>query len=211
MSSNADGTAREAPDAVAESETLVTLDEVEQSIDVFEKVFDNLSTDDEFLSAILANQVQMARTARKTNELIQETRLVRGADVTGRYVIDMSHNVPVDTPTTNPVQTVRVPDEQDPSRLTAVSLGWQDGTNHKVGIQLRTGSGEKLIPRNSEDQFLAFNDYTETFRVEKELAEGEEIVAETVNLNSGGGSKFVNIVPHISELDESALDDGGEN
>lgn len=207
MSSNAKQTSGQEEDTAAEDD-LVTTEEVEESVGILGGILDRLTTEDEFLGALLSNQVRLARTTEKMRELIAEIRLSRGADVSGKYVIEMSHSVPSDTLTTAPKETVRVPDEQNPSRLTGVSLGWQSGTNNVVGIQLRTGSGEKLMPRNAEDQFLAFNDFTDTFPVETELAPGEELVALTVNLDSTN-SHFVNIVPHISELEPEESSDGG--
>lgn len=181
-----------------EEEDFVTREEVHGQINLLEQVKDLVGTDDDWLAGVLANQVQMARMERVENELLREIR-DQSDNIIGEFPFEMSHDVPPDTPVSSPNEVVRVPDEQNVTRVVAVSLGWPDGASNAVGIQITTGSGLTLFPRNPEDNFVAFNDFSETFGLRYELNPGEELIARTINVDATN-SHFVNIVPHIEEV-----------
>lgn len=189
-------------------EELIAPDVVEAQQNLLEQIGAAFGIDDEYLAAMLANQVQMGRIEQAQLKALEEMR-GSGAEVVGEFPVEMSHYVPADTPTTDPVETVRVPDQQNPSRITAISLGWQDGASNVVGVKIRTGDGLTLLPRNPQDDFIAFNDFSDTWDLRYELDAGEKLVAETVNLDAQN-QHFVNIVPHIEELDTGDENGGGD-
>lgn len=111
-----------------------------------------------------------------------------------QFPIDMSHDVPASTAST---------DEETQTRsfefeyaIDSVVLGWPSGTNNLVGVQLRLRSGERLIPRNEEDEFIAADDFTDRFPLKVKVEAGSDIVAHFVN-NDNVNSHFVNIIPNI--------------
>lgn len=157
--------------------------------------------DDDLLAVLFSLQVRLSRVEEAQSNLLTETRRQRDPSIVGEFPVEMSHSVPADTPITDPNLVERTPDEDGFARVTAISVGWQDGAGNAVGIQVRTANGLKLLPRNPEDQYLAFNDFSETFPLRYTLSPGETLVAQTVNLDNQN-SHFVNIVPHVREVRE---------
>lgn len=200
--------ATENDDSGGEADGFVTPEEARKEFNLLEEVRSHFGVDDDYLAAMLANQIQMGRVERRQTELLEEIRDQRGPPLVGEFPIEMSHDVPADTPAEDPHTVERVPNEEESTKIVAVTLGWADGANNAVGIQLRTGNGLKLIPRNPEDDYMAFNDFTDTFDMVYELEPGETLVAQTVNLDTGN-SHFVNIVPHVEERVSDETGDGG--
>lgn len=181
----------------------ITPDEVREEFDLVEQVGSRLGVDDDYLAAILTQQARIYRLEKAQKQLLQSLGgSIDQTDVVGQFPIEMSHEVPADTPMTDPVETTRVADEENRAHVTAVSLGWQSGTQNSVGIQLSTGNGLKLLPRNPEDEYIAFDDFNDTWGLDYVLDSGEELIARTVNFDEDN-PHFVNIAPHIEELDES--------
>lgn len=184
--------------------------EIHEQYKFFMDVKEAYNVHDDLVGSMLATQVQMSRVERSQASIIEELRSVvaelryqRGPPIVGAFPIEMSHDVAADTPTSNPNTVTRVPSEETEVRIDGVSLAWPDGAANSVGIQLRTGNGLKLVPRNPEDDYLAFNDFADTFDLRYTLEPGEELVAQTVNLDTSN-PHFVNIVPHIEELASGA-------
>lgn len=173
--------------------------EVEEGFDFFDDVQRAYDLEDPLITAMLANMIEMRRIEESNNEVLKQLRAQRDPDARGKFPTEMSHEVPSETPTTDPNEVERTPVDQGYARITAVSFGWPDGAANAVGIQLATKNGLQLFPRNSEDNFVAFNDFSETFPFDYTLQPGEALVARTVNLDTTN-DHFVNIVPHIEEL-----------
>lgn len=184
---------------------LSTVAEVREQVNLVEHVMDFLDSDNDWLAALVANQVQMARLERSQAGLLRDIRDQQAPDIVGEFPFELSHDVPADTPTNSPNVVTRTPSDESETRIVSLSLGWPDGANNQVGIKVRTGNGLTLFPRNPQDDFVAFNDFSETFGLDYRLNPGEELIAETVNLDTQN-NHFVNIVPQIVELE----DEGGD-
>lgn len=84
-------------------------------------------------------------------------------------------------------------------RIVGVILGWPDGASNAVGAKLRTTTGQTFVPYNRDnEEFLAFNNFVETFVVRADVSKDETIVAEYKN-NDANNSHFINCVPFIVE------------
>lgn len=150
----------------------------------------------------LCRQVQLDRVQESNERILDRLDDLPAADegrMPQKFPIEMSHNVSADTQRSSPNEVTRTPSKDLPVELHGITLGWPDGADNLVGIQIVSASGLKLVPRNPEDQYLAFNDFTETFPLNVRLNPDEDIVAKTVNLDTSN-AHFVNIVPHIEEL-----------
>lgn len=112
------------------------------------------------------------------------------------YPHDFSRNVPQNTPRDSPVTRERgVPAD---GRIVGLKLGWPDGAQQEVGVQLRTTSGERFVPRNPEDEYIGFNDFNDNFTLSTPVTEGDTLVAEFVSPNAGN-DHFINCVVALEE------------
>lgn len=112
------------------------------------------------------------------------------------FVFEFSTSVNANSNTT----VERTPEEGVVTQ--GVIVGWPDGANNVVGVQVRTGSGDKLFPRNREDDFIAANDAWDHFPMRKKIKKNEPIEVEYQNDDPNNGH-FVNvIVPLVLDLDD---------
>lgn len=195
-----------------------TAEDLEEQFNRLEDALDELDTDDEYLAAFLTWLERLDRVERAQTDLLEEIRDLREQqaddeedeeaddepEIVGTFPIEMSHDVPSNTQRSSPNVVRRTPHEDGPARITQVALGWPEGAGNGVGIQLRTGDGLQLVPRNPEDDYIGFNDFADTFGLEYDLQPGEELVAQTVNLDQSN-DHFVNIVPQIQEMVDTTL------
>jgi len=194
MSTESDSSAAEdTPDG------FVTPQDAREGWNAIERVKAALGIEDDFAAATIANQTRLGQLLVELRNAVTELSAIRDPDIIGEFPIEMSHSVPPNTLDTDPNVVRRTPDKQNEVRVTSISLGWPDGTNNAVGIQVRTGNGQKLLPRNPEDQFIAFNKFTETFDLRYKLEPGEDLEAVTVNFDTSN-DHFVNIVPQVEEI-----------
>lgn len=173
-------------------------EEIREQANLLERIMSHFDVDDQYLAAMVANQVQLAQIERKENEILREIRDQRAPQIVGEFPFEMSHDVPADTQPEDPNMVERVPSEETDTRIVSLSLGWPDGANNAVGIRVRTGNGLTLFPRNGQDDFVAFNDFAETFGLDYRLDPGEKLIADTINVDTTN-NHFVNIVPQIVE------------
>lgn len=111
--------------------------------------------------------------------------------------IDFSNEVATNTTTDNPVSITReVPFD---GRITTFFTGWPDGTQNGAGIALLRNEGERLFPRNPEDQFVAFNDVAHPFDLRAPVSKGETLEAQFTNADPNQ-SHFLNAVVTIEEM-----------
>lgn len=110
--------------------------------------------------------------------------------------IEMSTDVPANTTTDEP----EVTDRKAPfdGKITSVVIGWPDGANNIVGVQIRRGNEDVIFPANREDDYVAANDFTSPFPLRKKIKQDEELQAVFVNLD-GTNSHFVNVILNIEE------------
>lgn len=173
-----------------------------------------LGINDNVTAALLLTRAQMAEVVSMQGRVLDKLDGMGGGQrasdrspgVSGAYPVDASRTIAAgsaNNPTTN--EEVRVPDEENFTRITAVTLGWPSGTDNGAGIKCRTGDGLDLVPRNPEDDYIAFDDFVETFTLDYVLHPGEELVTETINYDGNG--HFLNTVYHIEEMDISDEDE----
>lgn len=122
------------------------------------------------------------------------------------FPVEFSVLVPADTGRDNPTTVTRTMPAD--VRITTVILGWRDGADGQVGIQFGTESGERFVPRNSEDQYLAFNDFSHPFTVRTEVSEGTTLRAQMVNLDTTNDHQ-ANAVAELEFLDNPLGGPGG--
>ena len=120
------------------------------------------------------------------------------------FPIEMSHSVPADTGHDAPNRVERTPHQTRHVEIMGVVIGWPAGAQNAVGVQIRAGGGEKLLPRNNEDQYIAADDFNHPFRVRFVLDPDEDLVAETVNFDATN-AHFVNIIPEIRVLNQAQV------
>lgn len=111
------------------------------------------------------------------------------------FPFELSMDVPANTPTTDPVtQTVEVPYD---GRVTTVVIGWPSGTDKGVGVKIRDNRGHQYVPYNTDEEYIAADNFTHPFAVHVDIEEDDELVAEFVNATSE--DHLVNVFPEISE------------
>lgn len=115
------------------------------------------------------------------------------------YPWEMSKDVPADTPKDTPKTEKR--EIAGPFELRSVIMGWPDGADNRVGAALKTDSGENLVPRNKQDNYIAANDFTYPFTIQRRFDNTTTLVAEYIN-NDTANSHFVNVIPSIRQLDQ---------
>jgi len=112
------------------------------------------------------------------------------------YPFEMSQNVSAGSDETNELS---LPFD---GRIRSVVLGWQAGANNKVGVGVRTRTGKELIPRNSDEDYIAADDFTYPFLVREEVSEDDIIVAEFNNTDTTN-DHFINVFVEVVELPPS--------
>lgn len=201
-------------------------EEMDRAFEFYTEVSEAYQIEDPSMAGLMAIMIRLRRLEERQLGVLTEIRDQRQPDSRGKFPTEMSHDIPPESPPTDPYQVERTPLEQGWARITAISFAWPDGAGNAVGIRIRTESGLTLFPRNPEDNYVAFNDFSETFPFDYTLRPGETLVAETINLDDTY-SHFVNIVPHIEEVreevgrmrreeqteifDVDGDDDGGDN
>lgn len=81
-------------------------------------------------------------------------------------------------------------------RIIDIVIGWQAGANGNVGVRIDTKDGTKLLPRNSDTDYIGANDFTYPFTVRRDIDENDVLVAEFNNTDTNN-SHFVNVIPEI--------------
>lgn len=120
------------------------------------------------------------------------------------YLFELSNNVSASTQATNPEsETTDVPFA---GRVTGITLGWLDGADGQAGVRIVDETGHTYIPYNTtdldgQDQYIASNDFTRTFRVRFDVAEDETIGADFINTD-GTNSHLVNVFLTIERRDD---------
>lgn len=158
------------------------------------QLLDRFTGLDEYLEALvpevreIRDEVQAA-----TTQLGEIATAVGGRNVVQResWQYDFSQEIPANT---QPADNFEITEEIDgDGRITQIVVGWPDGTNQLVGVRVRRSSGEKLFPRNEGSDYVAMNDFSEDFRLNADVVDGEEIAVEAVNLDEST-DHFVNVV-----------------
>lgn len=175
--------------------------DVREEVNLIERVMDALGTDDEFLAALVANQSKLAEIEQRENELIEQLVALNDSNVCGpatdSYQYEFSRLVPADTSTDSPVTTTR--EIEFAGRVTALAIGWPDGASNVVGVGFRTSSGERLFPRNKEDEYVAANDFSTQFDLRSSISANSELVAHFAN-NDPNNDHFVNVIATVEAI-----------
>lgn len=109
---------------------------------------------------------------------------------------EYSKNIPANTSLGDSPVTRTAPFD---GKITSIVIGWPDGTANAVGVQLkREDEGTTLFPNNPQSDVVAANDFTTTFNAGFRVNQGERIIADFIN-NDSGNSHFVNVVVEFKE------------
>lgn len=118
-------------------------------------------------------------------------------DRTRSFQLEFSEEIDPSTTTADPVEVTRtVPFG---GRITTFFVGWPDGTQNAAGIQLERNEGERLFPRNKEDQFIALNDVSHPFDLRAPVNKGEDLTVKFTNADTNE-SHFLNAVVTVTEV-----------
>lgn len=175
----------------------------------------------EYQVASVARSIQFDRVRQQNQRILERLDDLQVPDPaadddgppTESFTFEMSHDIPADTSESSPKEVERVIHDEGKAQLRGVVLGWAAVPIGSVGIQIRTGNGLKLIPRNPEDDFIAASDFTDTFELSYRLDPGEKLIARTVNIDTQN-SHFVNIFPQAVEVppeDDRPADEEEDN
>lgn len=161
------------------------------------------SVDDVLRDDVAPKLAEISQAAEAQSQALQSlTEAVGVGDAGGvelggqftQYPHEASANVPADTSSDEPVTRERTID--GPFELVSVIMGWPDGADNFLGIAVKTASGENIIPRNSEDEYIAANDFTGEFTIRRAFEDDDTLVAEYIN-NDTGNSHFGNVIMNI--------------
>lgn len=111
--------------------------------------------------------------------------------------VEMSNNVPAGTTVESP-NVIRREMPFD-GRIVSIIVGWPNGANNLVGVQIRRSNGDVLFPANREDDFIAANDFTAVLPLRKDIGIDEELQAVFAN-NDGTNDHFVNVILNVEEV-----------
>lgn len=111
------------------------------------------------------------------------------------FPVDLSHDVsPSATEGSPETETYEVPFDAE---IVDVIIGFPAGTQNAVPMNLGV-TGQRFVPFNEDEQWIAFEDFTYPFKVRTTVQEGSVLTARFFNLTSS--SKFINCVPQLREL-----------
>lgn len=168
----------------APGQGLVTPDEVRRQENMIGRIRSAFGIDDDFLAAMLANQVQLARIGRQQSQMLSQ--IASGGDSgvspSSEFSFSVSLDVPANTTRDSPAtDMIEVPYD---GNITGLMVGWP-GISGAVGISLRRQSGERLFPRNDDDEYESMPTATVgQFDMNVDVVEGEEIIGQYVNFDS---------------------------
>lgn len=111
--------------------------------------------------------------------------------------VEMSRDVPANTPLDSPDVVKR--EMPFDGRIVSIVVGWSNGSNNLVGVQIRRGNGDVIFPANREDDYVAANDFTAVLPLRKEISIDEELQAVYVN-NDLTNSHFINLILNVEEI-----------
>jgi len=117
------------------------------------------------------------------------------------YPLELSLTVPAGTTDDDPEKVTESLDF--PTKLVGVDLGWPDGADNLAGVQILTGDGRRLVPYNDRG-YLAANDYSNRYPVNRTFKPGDDIVAEYVNVDANNAHQ-ITVVPLFVRIEEGEL------
>lgn len=182
-----------------DQDEFIVPEDVEATENALERVRDELGLENKYQAAVVANQVRLGRLERQQTALLQQL-----TDVLGRITPDgtitlpdafpweFSTDVPSDTPVDSPVTTERsIPDG---ARLTSLTVGWPSGADNTAGVQFGPADPEdvKYFPRNTQDDYIAANDFTDTWPL-RVNPQDDVLVAQFVNGDTTN-NHFINVI-----------------
>lgn len=151
---------------------------------------------DELLAGILD---EVKTISSRIADLVNALSTLTGSDVRitrQTQQIEFSNEVAASTTTDSPDVVPReLPFDAE---IVEILVGWPDGANNLVGVQLRTSDENILFPANPEDDFVAANDFTGTFPLVEDVNQEDELQVVYVN-NDTANPHFINVVLTIRE------------
>ena len=129
----------------------------------------------------VVNEIRQLQSSVQTQTAILQAiadagEIELGDDVaatTEEFTIGFGIAVPPNTTPFDPEIEER--EIQTDGRINGIVISFPSGTQQAAGVQLRRSSGEKLFPRNPENDFIGFDDKTQEFDVNVPVSEGEII------------------------------------
>lgn len=110
---------------------------------------------------------------------------------------DYSETVPANTPLTDPeTNTFQAPQDGVVNRIV---IGWPEGAQQAVGVGVDGTNQESLVPAGPKDaKYIGLNDKVLEFRVNDDVAKGEEYTIRYAN-NDQSEAHFVNVLVFLKE------------
>jgi len=194
---------------MSSTDQLIGPDEIDGQLNLLEEVKASFGVDDDYLAAVLANQVQLGRVERKQSELLAALADILSAvspDVeptfSDSYPFEFSTDVPADTENVDPATTsIDVPFD---ARVVELVVGWPAGAQGQVGVQFRSESGERFFPRDKQNEYVATDDFTHAFSLEADVSGGDTLVAQFINKDTTN-PHFINVVATLKERADGAV------
>lgn len=183
MSSNQDG---------------VELSERKRLLDYLTTVGERIEETNELLEELRTIESEQAQTL--ADFVAANTDLTRGevAPEPREYPWNFEVEVPADTPILDPVSVEFEPDYD--AVITAIEIGYPDGIQQSVGIQIGTAGGEVWVPRGGTRK-LAGEEAEESEFVQQDLSLEPNI---KIDKDNPVVAEFVNTDPtenHLIEID----------
>lgn len=184
------------PDEVALSGLLDRLTTVDDKIDTTNQILSDME------------EIESQQLQALADFISQTTDIDRGeiASQPSEFPFGMSAEVPPNTPRLDPLQ--RSFDAPYDALITDVLIGFPDGVQQAVGVQMSNGVGTTWIPRGGETstiaagsrepEYVTENDTTIKVTLNVEVDEGEPVVAEFIS-NDPSESHFVTVTPNLRE------------
>lgn len=106
------------------------------------------------------------------------------------YPYGVQRTVAANTPANQP-ETATISFDS-PKRILQLTIGFQGGADHLVGVKIQKATGERLAPRNDRVEYLTGDGDTYNYPLNASVSSGEEIEIRFANLDTD--DQFVNIV-----------------
>lgn len=114
------------------------------------------------------------------------------------YPWNFSATIDADTPRDDPIAVGQ--EFNYNGIIREVVLGWSEGSQQAVGIQLRSAEGEKFIPRNEDADYIALDDHVLTVPLNVEFEAGDVFEARYIN-NDPEEPHYANVLAIAEEVE----------
>lgn len=192
---------------MSQEEPLLGEDDVRDQLNLIERIGSIFEVEDDWLAAQLANQSILAEIERRENELLEQQNEMLSQlqgirenaeeEIKRSFPLEFSATITSNTPSEDPEIINR--DVPFDGVITDVVIGWPAGADNLVGAQLGLESGERFVPRNKEDEYIAADDFTHSFSVREEVSEDDTIQAQYVN-SDDTFDHFMNMFVTVREV-----------